>query len=226
MTGQSTRKVDGGRIPGPAAIPNGIEIRCIFRHVNAKIVSFTLHAQNDGTYITSVAAANALHQSIGAAWTAHLGYAIVNTVQFNSVVLRDMTFPELPEFTSSDPPILGTSVVTPLPDDVALVLTENGNARGRGSKGRIYVMGFAADQDQGGGVANDNLVVAMNAFGTQLMTALGVGGLSPAIAKPHRQEYIGLTGALHAERPAALTPVGSYTCRDNHWDTQRRRGLR
>jgi hypothetical protein len=51
-------------------------------------------------------------------------------------------------------------------------------------------------------------------------------GLTLALGLPARSAYTGTTGTPHPARVAATLPVTSLLVRDNHWDSQRRRGLK
>jgi hypothetical protein len=110
-----------------------------------------------------------------------------------------------------------------MPVNVALVLTENLNVRGRGAKGRAYLAGWATNADAGGGVAAAAVGTAMNAFGTAVFNAITSAGFTPAVAKPARAAYTGYTGTPHLARAASYATVTTYVARDNIWDSQRRR---
>ena len=55
---QSTKKHDAGRIPGAAAVPNVLEIRCTGLLPNTKPWSFTFHGYNAVMPAVNVALAN------------------------------------------------------------------------------------------------------------------------------------------------------------------------
>jgi hypothetical protein len=107
---------------------------------------------------------------------------------------------------------------------VAAVLTEQIAARGRGLKGRVFLGGWDVGADAGNGIIAPAAVTAINNYGTAVFSAISAAQLTPCVAQPARQTYLGLTGTTHPARVAASVFVTSYTCRDNKWDTQRRRG--
>jgi len=71
---------------------------------------------------------------------------------------------------------------------------------------------------------------AVTALGTwatdSLLQALEDQGYTPVIGQKARAAYTGTTGTQHPARPAGSEVITSATVKDNHWDTQRKRGLR
>jgi hypothetical protein len=223
MPPHSVKKLDAGRIPGPAAVPGTIEIVCDFQLTPTRQARIALNGRNLGTFTPSVASANGLLTSLGSAWESNLGLYMATTTIFGAVIVRDMTLVTNPAFLSSGSGPVGTSASVALPFGVALVLTENIIQRGRGAKGRMYLPGWASNADASGGVAIPAVQTAMNAMGIAWINALTAAGMTACVAKPARQEYIGFTGAHHPARAAAPVDVTAYTCRDVVWDQQRRR---
>jgi len=222
----STKKKDAGRIPGPANIPNVVEIRVQFMMTNSKPASIFFHGYNGGTAVVGQSMANTLWGSISSAWNtnlASLAAAGPPAAQLQNVYIRDMTSYTNPVFVGTGTAILGTSASPSMPANVAAVLTENINARGRGAKGRVYLPCWATNADGGGGVMTGAAQTAVNAFGTAIYNGIGAVNLTPCVANPARAQYQGVTGTVHAARSATHTNINSYTCRDTIWDTQRRR---
>jgi hypothetical protein len=222
---QSQRKIDGGRIPGSAEITNCIEIRMIFTLANGKQASVRTHGISEGTFVSSSAMANQLFTAISGHWVQRLAPHLNPTIVFTALGVRDMSLKTNPEFLSSLPAVPSTGTGDAMPQDVALVLTAEGLERGRGAKGRLYMPGWSENANAGGGIASASCVSALTAFGTDLRQDLNAVALTAAIAKPARNEYIGLTGAHHDARAAHATQVTAYICQNGEWDTQRRRGL-
>jgi len=225
MPGQSTRKTDGGRIPGAAAVANGLEIKLNFLQRNGKSARCFLHAKWLPPVVVGQALAESIANAMQPQWTAHIGAIIVTGTFFENVTIRDMTDPSLPEFTSTGAAVQGTDTTVPLPPDVALCVTENTITRGRGARGRFFLMGFGSSAQGAGGTIATTTQTAVNALGSAWQSGLRGLNIIPSVAKPHRQEYTGLSGALHPERPARLDEVTAYVCRDLNWDTQRRRDI-
>lgn len=222
----SQRKKDGGRIPGAAAVNAVLEIRQIISLENGKPASNVFH----GFYTTPPAniqtVANALFTSLSNAWATALGaHMSVGTV-FERVEVRDMTAPTNPIFIGTGTPVSGNDATGAIPAEMSAVLTENVALRGKGLKGRAYLAGWGNSANGAGGVIGATTVTAINTYGTAVQSAITAQGLQPCVAQVARQQYTGLTGTLHQLRPMGHALVNSYTCRDNHWDSQRRRGLR
>lgn len=224
MPGTSTRKVDGGRIPGPANCPAVIEIAMISSLPNGKLCKNIVHGHYTSAPTDMQTLADALFTSLSNAWSSNLGAIMSTDTRFLRVEVRDMTSFTNPVFVGTGTAVPGTGATAVLPPDVAIVLTENVNIRGRGAKGRIYLAGFTdAAGDPQGEIATA-AQTAVNAFGTAVAAAISAQNLTPAVAKVARQDYTGLTGTAHPPRPVGWAEVSSYTCRDLNFDSQRRRG--
>lgn len=223
---QSSKRVDAGRIKGAADIPQVIEIRFQVALPNSKLSFGAFHG-----YYTTVPAslqtlANSLFSSISSAWSSNLGLYMTAgppATTFQFVYVRDMTSHLNPVFTSTGAAVLGTSASPAMPPGAAIVLTENIASRGKGLKGRVYLGGWSTNADAGGGQIAGVVQTAVTAFGTAVLNAINGQNLLPCVAQPHRQQYTGITGTVHADRPANHVQVNSYVCRDVIWDSQRRR---
>ena len=225
MPPQSQRKVDAGRIPGPANVPGVIEVVMTFLLDNGKTATCKLHGKNSGSFVPSVAQANTTYNALAPSWSIRLAQYMHTTTSFQTVKIRDMTDHTLPQFESNVASTPGTGVGAAMPQDVALVLTVNIAARGRGAKGRLYLPGWAVNADAGNGQAIDAVRIAMDGLGQDWLSELTTLGIPGALPQPARQEYRGLTGAVHPARAAGSTSIVSLVCENTEWDTQRRRGL-
>lgn len=223
MTGQSQKRVDGGRIAGPQNVPSVVEVKCQVQLANGKLSFFTVHGSYTQIPPNFQTLANALFTSIGATWNAQLSTWMSDQTKFQFVIVRDMTDFHLAAYTSVGAPIAGQSPSAAMPSSNAIVLTEEIVQRGRGMKGRIFMGGWSANADEGGGIVTGDVQIALNTFGTALMQALTAQNLKPCVAQVARQEYFGITGTHHAARLASHVDVTSIICRDAVWDTQRRR---
>lgn len=219
----SVKKKDGGKIPGPQNVPNVVEVRMQIQIPNTKITYMTVH----GSYTTTPPAmqptATALFTALSSAWGTNLATYMHTATSFQSVWIRDMSSFTLPVYQGTGTAVSGSGSGAAMPPSNAIVLTENINARGRGMKGRLFVGGWVSSADVTAGGINPAVQTALNAFGTAIISALTAQTLTPCVAQVHRQQYQGITGTVHADRPAAHVLVNSYTCRDLVWDTQRRR---
>ena len=223
---QSQKKKDAGRIPGAAAVTNVLEIRCNFLLPNLKQANIFFHGYNATMPAVNAALAQTLFASLSSTWSTNLATymaAGTNPTTFFAVFVRDMTNPGYPVFQSTGAGVVGTSASPAMPENVALVLTKNLNVRGRGAKGRAYLAGWATNADGGGGTAIGAAVTAVTAFGTGVFNAIQAAGFTPAQAKPARAHYLGVTGTEHLARAQNYATVSNYVCRDNIFDSQRRR---
>jgi hypothetical protein len=225
---QSTRKHDAGRIPGPFQVPSVVEIIWCTQLTTTKMSFAKIH----GSYTTVPAnmqtLANALMSSISSAWTTNLAPLMATSTSLQWVSVRDMSSTANLSYESTGAIVSGTSASIAMPLGAAVVMTENVNARGRGAKGRVYLGGWATNADAAGGQITTATETAINNFGTAILNALNTNSLTPALAQPPRQTYMGVTGTTH---PARGTPpngthltVTQYVCSNLRWDSQRRRG--
>lgn len=221
----SVRKKDGGRIPGAQAVGNMIEVRVVYSAANGKTNSFKFAGHYTTVPADMQTLAGNIWTGLSSAWSTNLAPHMVAAVSLQRVEVRDMSLTLNPVFIGTGAPIAGTAAGPALPPDMAIVLTENVRARGRGLKGRMYLSGFDVTADAGNGVIAAATQAAVNNFGTALFNLLTAQTLAPAVAQVHRAAYIGLTGTQHSERLATFVLVSSYASEDTEWDTQRRRGF-
>jgi len=224
-TGQSQRKIDGGKIKGGENVPSCIEVRTIWSIANGKNISAVCHGRYSTAPTNMQTLAESLFTGIKSGWTANLAPISDAGTSILRVQIRDMTSHTNPVFESTGAAAPGTGPGVAMPADSAIVLTEQVSMRGRGLKGRMYLGGFSVDADGGGGLMSVAAQTAATAFGTAVFNTLTAQNLTPCVAQVDRQDYIGLDGAAHAARTAnSNVLVSSYVCKDREWDTQRRRG--
>jgi hypothetical protein len=197
----------------------------LFTLANQKTAHCSFYGKNSGSFIASSAAASAMFTQIATHLTNRFANTMNGQAKFAAVTVRDMSNKTNAEFRSTQTAITPGVGATGLPQDMAIVLTAEVVERGRGAKGRLYLPGWATSALGPNGTIQDTVVAAVTAFGGDLLLELNAVALGAAVPKYHRQEYTGLTGALHAERTAHMADVLAYTCQNNEWDTQRRRGF-
>lgn len=223
-TGQSVRRVDGGKIPGPSNVPGVIEVRMDIALSATKMSHSFIH----GSYVTIPpnlqTLATQLFGSISSAWGTNLGPLMAAATTFQAVQVRDMSSYLNPVYTGTGTAVPGSSPDPAMPADVAAALTKNIASRGRGLKGRLFLSGWATNAGSAGGVISGAAQTALNNFGAALMTALTNQSLTACVPQVARQDYIGLTGTTHPARAANKVSITSIVLRDTEWDTQRRRG--
>lgn len=222
----SIRAVDGGAIPGPANVPQTVEIVMIFQLAAARFARNIFHGRFSGSPPPLQAAADALFTSLGSAWSSNLASKMAPSTQFVRVELRDMTSYTNPIYTGTGASIPGTGTGEVMPFETAAVLTKNVDVRGRAAKGRVFIVGWTEAANAVGGVLDPTVVSALNTYGQAVVNAINAQGLLTCVAKPARQQYTGLTGTVHPSRGASNVLVTSMVCRNNSWDSQRRRGYR
>jgi len=220
---QSTKKVDGGRIGGPAVIPNCIEVIIPWTLANGRTGHSILHARNLGTFVPSVSSANTLQTAVVAAYQSNLLPFQATTVGHGNLSVRDMSAATNPIFVATSGGAAGTSASPAMPAQLALVLSAKAIQRGRGFNARYYIPGWATNADAGGGIAAPALVTALAAYATSLFNAFTASGLQPAVAHPHRQQYTGITGTVHPERQPTAVDLQAWVLKDNIFDTVRAR---
>lgn len=208
-------------------MPRCVEIRQVVTTPDGKAANNVLHGSYTTTAPNIQNLANSLFTALSSLWSTQLGTFMHPGTTLVRVECRDMALHTNPVFISSGSGVVGTSPDPALPGEMAAVITENALARGRGLKGRIYLGGFSENANAGNGIIAPAAKLALDNYATGLFTAISGAGLTPCIAQPPRVQYIGYTGTLHPARtPGGPMGVTSYTCRDNHWDSQRRRGLK
>lgn len=218
---------DGGAIGGPKIIPQCAEITLNWFLADGKLAHNVLHGRYAGGYAGTQAQANSILTGLtqGGAWTA-LAAFIAPTTGFGSVSLRNIAVADQPIITSTVGGSVGTSTGTELPDEIAVVVTKRTALTGRANRGRIYIPGWATNSVATGNVVAAAAVTALNNWAATIKTTLAAQGYTFVIGQVERKAYVGDTGTSHPARLAGTVEVTTTEVRDNHFDSQRRRGLR
>jgi hypothetical protein len=218
---------DPGAIGGAQLVPSCAHISIHWALPSGKSGFNVLTGRYTGTFAGSVAQANAILAALttGAPATALLSH-MPATVAINDVQIRDIAVANQPVITSQPPGAAGTAAGIALPNEVALVITKRTAGAGRSNRGRMYIPGWTV-----AAVAADNTAIAavitdLQAWANTIQNALNGSGYQLVIPNPARAAYIGSTGTAHPARPAGSVTVQSLQVRDNHFDSQRRRGLK
>jgi len=221
--------VDPGYQPGPKIIPNACMVRLNWQLTDGRVAHNVMYAQWAGTPALSDTVAQSIFTaaSSGALWTA-LSAFIIPTTLLTGVTLLDMRSTTATYFNSTGAGVPGASTGTALPDENAIAITFFTANRGPSGRGRIYIPGWASNAVAAGGVIAPAVMTALNNWFS--------GGLAPAISSnlgavvlglPARNGYTSpITGRVFPPRAATTVPLTGVAVRDNHWDSQRRRGLR
>jgi hypothetical protein len=194
---------------------------------DVKIGNIVLHGRYVGAFAGSVAQANALLTGFatGAPWSA-LAAFLSTTTLLAQVLIRDINTPHNAYIAPTGPGSYGTSASPSLPNEVSLVGTKRTGQTGPQARGRVYLPGWATNAL---GTGNTVAAAAVTAYQNWLNTFASVmlaEGYTHCLALPARAAYTGSTGTTHDARTKQTLDVTSMLVRDNHWDTQRRRGLR
>lgn len=220
--------LDQGHIPGPVVIPQTMAIVLVWQLMDQKTAHNVLHARYPGTFPGSVAMANTLLASISANLTSSgLTLSLNPFTNLNMVWLRDINTAGQPFILSDPVDHFGTAGGTALPDEASVCLTLRTSMAGPGHRGRFYVPGFASDAMGSGNTIAAPTVTSAGTWGTAVRTSINAQGVTHVLALPERAGYTSIrTGRVHPPRPAGTQDITRVECRDNHWDTQRRRGLK
>jgi hypothetical protein len=219
---------DPGHIAGPVVIPNAVKVMPLWTLGDGKLTRNVL----GGIVGSFTTASPAVAESIRAAIVANSQFGpmlshIAPTVSFTGVEIQDIRQPNQPIYRSTGAATPGTGTGTELPDEVALVLTLRTAKTGPGNRGRLYQPGWDTASLGVGNVAAAAVVTALANYANSINAGMAAGGLSWGLLQPHRLGYTSpITGRVFPERLANIAPVTNMVVRDNHWDSQRRRGLK
>lgn len=194
---------------------------------SGKIGHNVTYGRYAGTFSGSPAQATSISTALvtGAQWTALAGFLAAQT-QFLGVSIRDVNVADQPIIQPTAGTANGTSASASVPNEVALVGTLRTGSVGRANRGRMFVPGWATNAL---GTGNVVAAAAVTAYQNWLNTIIGIyagQGYTLVIGQKARAQYTGSTGTVHPARPAGSTTVTQIVVRDNHWDSQRRRGLK
>jgi hypothetical protein len=218
---------DPGYDPGHRTIPFCAEIRLIWNLEDGKAAYNVLHASYTGPFQGSqTQASNILAGLTGSGtWTA-LAAFLAPTTNLPNVDIRDLNVVDtarIPGIAVSHP---GTSAGTSLPNEVAAVITLRTANVGPANRGRIFIPGWATTALGSGNVIAAAAVTALGNWGSIIAGVLSTSGYTLGVGHFSRLAYVGSSGTPHPARAAGVVPVLTASVRDNHWDSQRRRGLR
>lgn len=219
---------DPGAIGGPVVIPQCAQVALKFVLDDAKLAHCVLVGRYAGTFAGSVAQANAIHTALstGAQWTALAAFLAAAPTSFAGVEIRDVNTPNNPVIASTTTAQPGTSASPALPNEVALAATLRTNLTGKANRGRFYLPGWATNALGTGNVVAQAAITAYQNWCNTVMGAFSSNGYTLVVGQRARAAYIGSTGTSHPARPAGSVSVTQIQVRDNHWDSQRRRGLK
>ena len=175
-----------------------------------------------GTQVTP-ALADAVSTSVGNLWNANLAALTPNVVAYAGVSLRDLRDQGFPLVDSTVPGHVGTApIAEALPLQIAACLTIRTNKAGRKYRGRMYWVGFGESANDATNHMTAACKTALDAFAAGFQAASNVSGLQLGVT--HRPTaFDPITGLPISPGLGFTTPAIAVVCRDNVWDTQRRR---
>lgn len=219
---------DPGHDPVPKPIPFCMEIRLDWALPDAKTGHNVLHGRFVTAFPGTVALANAIKAAMVNAWsTSGIDAYLSNNLVLNSVSLRDLSvLNSLYIISTSAPTTVGLDTALGLPLETALVITERTAISGPGGRGRIYLTGFTQTALSVGNVVNPAVMPLASQLALNIQTAINANSSTMCLRLPSRVGYTGKTGRVHPPRDATTADVIKVEVRDNHWDSQRRRGLK
>ena len=219
---------DPGAVGGKLRVPSCAQITLRWTLGDGKLANIVLYGRFTGTFAGTVAQANGIHTALssGSAWTALAAFLAPGT-SFAGVGIRNVDVVDQPIILSTTTAVPGTSTGTELPNEVALVITLRTANVGRGHRGRMYVPGWATTASGAGNVVAAAAVTALNNWGGTIAAAFSGQGYTWVLGLRERAAYTSpVTGVMHPARPATSEVITQTPVRDNHWDSQRRRGLK
>lgn len=218
---------DPGAIGGPVVVPQCAQIVQRWSLESGKVANVVMYGRYSGGFAGTQAQCNAILTALtsGAQWTA-LAAFLSTTNGLQGIQIRDVNTPMQAIINNSVGGQNGSSASASMPNEVALVVTLRTALTGRPNRGRMYIPGWATNALGAGNVAAAAAVTALTNWALTIPTALTAQGYTLVIGQKARAQYTGKTGTVHPARPAQSTAVTSLTVRDNHWDSQRRRGLK
>jgi hypothetical protein len=163
----------------------------------------------------AIAVDDALTAWIGSSYAAGtLNDAFTDDTQLDAITVYDLGSTSAAGIVTSGLPTWGDGGTDPLPPEVALVVSHRTATRGRSGRGRSYFAGFT-EQTNVGGAPSPVLTSAMELAWQLEMLHIdytGTDGLD--------QQVVSQATIPNVARQVVAIQV------DDHWDTQRRRGIR
>lgn len=188
--------------------------------LNIRIVT---HYANPSSVTVNQAMANAVFDSVKALWSTNLAPHCPITTSFFAVGLRDINTAGNAQVFSNTAAVVGSAAVAEaLPRQIAACLTVRTARAGKMFRGRMYWGGFAESANGADNHIATAAKTALDAFASGFLTAANVSGLTFGVA--HRPTaFDENTGLPISPGLGFITPASQVQCRDNVWDSQRRR---
>jgi hypothetical protein len=228
FTAVNLLSTDLGSIPGPVVIPQCAQITLRWNLADGKIGHNVLYGRYSGGFAGTVSQANAIMTALtsGAPWTA-LNALLTTGGAFAGVDIRNVAVADQPILPSTNAAVPGTDAGGALPNEVAAVITLRTAKAGRANRGRMYIPNFSLATMSPGNIMSAAALTALQNWANTIIGALSPSGYALVIGQRARAAYTSpITGRVFPARAANSELVTSLSVRDNHWDSQRKRGLR
>jgi hypothetical protein len=204
-------------------VPDTVQCRISIADTQAGDLNIVTHGLIPTALTVDVNLADALNTSLSTLWANHLAAYCQPSTVFGSVHLRDLRQPNLPEIPSNNAGAPGSGVAGDiLPHSLAAVCTVRTGKAGRSYRGRMYWGGFMETANGTAGHMTPAFKAAMDAFAAGWISAFNIQGLQFGVT--HRPTIFDPdTGLPIAPGLGFTTPAIIVECRDDVWDSQRRR---
>ena len=191
--------------------------------VASKATSVVIHHLIPAQTAVNATLAEALFASLKTLWSTNLATHCAPSATFTGVRMRDLRGPGLALVSSTGAPASGTAPTgEALPRQIAACLTVRTNRAGKSFRGRMYWTGFAEQANAADNHIATTTKTALDTFAANFIAAANVSGLIFGVA--HRPTaYDEVSGLPISPGLGFTTPATQVICRDNVWDTQRRR---
>lgn len=218
---------DGGYDRQDRHIPNCCEITLVWNIAASKLARNVLHGSYTGGFPGTVAQANSILAGLnsGAQWTA-LALQFATSTALAQVTLRDLNTENTPVIASTGAAAAGTGGAIAVPDEVAVAITHRTAKAGRAFRGRSFIPGWSTAAVGGDNALVPAGVTALGNWANTIKPLLTGLGYTFCIGQHSRVAYTSPNGTPHDARPAGTVEITSSVVRDNHFDSQRRRGLK
>jgi hypothetical protein len=219
--------VDAGHVGGPVVIPSACQVQIQWTVPTGKTALSVLYGTVGAGFTPTTAIADALKTALtsGAAAVALL-QQLGTDFGITAIRLRDVRTANLPLVSSATTNVPGTAASIGMPAEVAVCVTLRTAKTGQSGRGRFYIPGFSNATNAAGNVILAATITAVQNWAQGIPAIFTTNGLTMCLGLPARGLYTGDTGTVHPARVAQTVPVTQLLVRDNHWDSQRRRGLK
>jgi hypothetical protein len=219
--------LDPGYDRADHVIPNCVQVVLNWSLEDGRLAHNVLHGRVSGSFTPTAPVAQAIFAGLSSgapfvAWNSTLA----PTTSFTGVSLRDLRVANQPIVSSTGAGVPGTATGESLPNETAIVVTLRTAQAGRSARGRMYTMGYGTIALAPGNVVAAGIVSSLGTWAATIQGVFSANGLTFCLGLPHRLAYTSVAGTPHAERFATTLDITSTVVRDNHWDSQRRRGLK